>query len=127
MNTSSASALHFLTVTHNYAPTATSKTMVDGQGFVTKSLYRKLERSEEEGTRCPTTYDLFKLFTSRYPITPTEIDDEKICLMTVTRRYQRFLVDIADATPEKILRAEVEHPSHEPHPIKNKRLRKIKF
>ena len=30
-------------VTHNYAPTASFKTMVDGQGNVTKAFYRKLE------------------------------------------------------------------------------------
>ena len=52
-------------VTHNYAPTVSFKTMVDGQGNVTKAFYRKLERSEEEGTRCPTSNDLFKLFTSK--------------------------------------------------------------
>lgn len=51
-------------VTHNYAPTASFKTMVDGQGNVTKALYRRLEKSEEEGTRCPTTYDLFQLFST---------------------------------------------------------------
>lgn len=56
-----------ITFTHNYALTALFKTMMDGLGHVTKSLHRKLERSEEEGTRCPTTYDLFKLFTSKYP------------------------------------------------------------
>ena len=30
-------------VTHNYAPTASFKTMVDGQGNVTKAFYRRLE------------------------------------------------------------------------------------
>ena len=42
-------------VTHNYAPTASFKTMVDGQGNLTKAFYRRLEKSEEEGTRCPTS------------------------------------------------------------------------
>ena len=46
-----------MTVTHNYAPTASFKTMVDGPGNVTKGLYRRLERNEEEGTRCSTSYE----------------------------------------------------------------------
>ena len=95
-------------VTHNYAPTASFKTMVDGQGNVTKSLYRELERSEEEGTRCHTSYQLFLLFASKYPITPLLVDDSNKNPMTITNRYHRFLVDICDATPEMILRAEVE-------------------
>jgi hypothetical protein len=36
-----------MVITHNYAPTASFKTMVDGQGNVTKAFYRKLGRSEE--------------------------------------------------------------------------------
>ena len=94
-----------ITVTHNFAPTASFKTMVDGQGHLTKALYRKLERSEEEGTRCPTTYDLFKLFTSKYKITPDEIEDSKKNPMTITQRHHRYLVDIADATTEMKNRA----------------------
>jgi hypothetical protein len=74
--------------------------MVDGQGNVTKALYRRLERSEEEGTRCPTTYDLFKLFTSRYPQTPKAVEDAKKNALTITHRYHRFLVDDCDATQE---------------------------
>ena len=95
-------------VTHNYAPTASFKTMVDGQGNVTKALYRKLERSEEEGTRCPTTYDLFKLFTSKYPQVPKQVDDSEKNAMTITHRYHRFLVDDCDATEEMKERARLE-------------------
>lgn len=94
-----------MVITHNYAPTASFKTMVDGQGNVTKAFYRKLERSEEEGTRCPTTYDLFKLFTSKYPMTPAAVEDCQRNPMTITRRFHRFLVDKIDATPEMIERA----------------------
>ena len=94
-------------VTHNYAPTASFKTMVDGQGNVTKALYRRLERSEEEGTRCPTTYDLFKMFTSRYPQTPKAVEDSKKNALTITHRYHRFLVDDCDATQEMRDRARV--------------------
>jgi hypothetical protein len=95
-------------ITHNYAPTASFKTMVDGQGNVTKAFYRKLERSEEEGTRCPTSYDLFKLFTSRYPLTPYYVEDVNRNPMTVTRRYHRFLVDKTDASPEMIQRSQLQ-------------------
>ena len=63
-------------ITHNYAPTTSFKTMVDRQGDLTKSTYRRLEKSKIEGTRCPTYYDLFKLFTSDYPMTPVEIPHE---------------------------------------------------
>ena len=66
-----------VTVTHNYAPTASFKTMVDGQGNVTKAFYRKLERSEKEGTRCQTTYQLFLLFVTKYPLTPGVVEDSK--------------------------------------------------
>ena len=93
-------------VTHNYAPTASFKTMVDGQGNVNKSLYRKLERGEEEGTRCQTTYQLFLLFVDRYPIILEFIEDAKKCPMTITNRHHRYLVDIHDATPEMLVRAE---------------------
>lgn len=62
-------------VTHNYAPTASFKTMVDGQGDLVKSTYRNLERNEVEGRRCPTTFDLFKLFTSKYPLSPEPVAD----------------------------------------------------
>ena len=96
------------TVTHNYAPTASFKTMVDGQGNVTKAFYRKLERSEEEGTRCQTTYQLFLLFVTKYPLAPGFVEDSKKCPMTITNRYHRYLVDIRDATPDMIRRAEVE-------------------
>ena len=92
-------------VTHNYAPTASFKTMVDGQGNVTKALYRRLERSEEEGTRCPTTYDLFNLFTSKYKQTPKHVEDTKKNALTITSRYHRFLVDDCDATEEMRERA----------------------
>ena len=92
-------------VTHNYAPTASFKTMVDGQGNVTKAFYRKLERDEEEGTRCPTSYDLFKLFTSKYPMAPDVVEDSQRNPMTITRRFHRFLVDKVDATPDMIERA----------------------
>ena len=92
-------------VTHNYAPTASFKTMIDGQGNVTKALYRRLERSEEEDTRCPTTYDLFKLLTLTYPQVPKEVDDCKKYDMTITHRYHRFLVDECDATEEMKERA----------------------
>ena len=95
-------------ITHNYAPTASFKTMVDGQGDLTKSTYRRLEKSEIEGTRCPTSYDLFKLFTSDYPMTPVEIPDEKKRLMTITNRMHRFLFDKADSTVEMNARAESE-------------------
>ena len=94
-----------MTVTHNFAPTASFKTMVDGQGNVTKALYRRLERSEVEGTRCPTTYDLFKLFTSEYKMIPDVVEDLLKNPMTITGRRHRFLVDIADATPEMKHRA----------------------
>ena len=94
-----------ITVTHNFAPTASFKTMVDGQGNVTKALYRRLERSEEEGTRCPTSYDLFKLFTSKYGLIPDVVEDQKKNPMTITGRRHRFLVDVADATPEMIQRS----------------------
>ena len=97
-----------MVVTHNYAPTASFKTMVDGQGNVTKSLYRKLERGEDEGTRCQTTYQLFLLFVNRYPIIPEFVEDIKKCPMTITNRYHRYLVDIHDATPEMLERAEKE-------------------
>ena len=97
-----------MTVTHNYAPTASFKTMVDGQGNVTKAFYRKLERSEEEGTRCQTTYQLFLLFAMKHPLSPEVTEDAKKNPMTITNRYHRYLVDIKDATPEMIQRAEVE-------------------
>ena len=97
-----------IVVTHNYAPTASFKTMVDGQGNVTKAFYRKLERSEEEGTRCPTSYDLFKLFTSRYNLAPEAVEDQQRNPMTITRRYHRFVVDKSDATPEMIERSKSE-------------------
>lgn len=87
-------------VTHNYAPTASFKTMVDGQGDLAKSTYRKLEKEKIEGTRCPTSYDLFELFTSDYPMTPAEIPDEKKRLMTITNRKHRFFIDKADSTEE---------------------------
>lgn len=90
---------------HFYAPTATFKTLVDGQGDVTKSGYRELEKKEVEGTRCPTTWDLFKLFTSKYPMTPKHVEDKNKQTMTITNRYHRFLVDKEDATPEMIERA----------------------
>ena len=95
-------------VTHNYAPTASFKTMVDGQGNVTKAFYRKLERSEEEGTRCSTSFDLFKLFTSRYKMTPDAVDNLQRNPMTITRRFHRFIVDKTDATPEMVERAKHE-------------------
>jgi hypothetical protein len=79
--------------------------MVDGQGNVTKAFYRKLERDEEEGTRCPTSYDLFKLFTSKYPMAPDVVEDSQRNPMTITRRFHRFLVDKVDATPDMIERA----------------------
>lgn len=93
-------------IAHLYAPTATFKTLVDGQGDVTKAKYRDLENKEVEGTRCPTTWHLFKLFTSKYPMTPQKVEDADKQPMTITRRYHRFLVDIADATPEMTKRAE---------------------
>ena len=92
-------------VTHNYAPTASFKTMVDGQGNVRKAFYRKLERDEVEGTRCPTSYDLFKLFTSKYPMAPDVVEDSQRNPMTIARRFHRFLVDKVDATPDMIERA----------------------
>ena len=94
-----------ITVTHNFAPTASFKTMVDGQGNVTKALYRRLERSEEEGTRCPTSYDLFKLFTSKYELIPGVVENSKKNPMTIIGRRHRFLVDAADATPEMVQRS----------------------
>ena len=36
--------------TNNYAPTASFKTMVDGQADLVKSTYRTLEKNEVEGT-----------------------------------------------------------------------------
>lgn len=93
-------------ITQNYAPTASFKIMVDGQGNVTKAFYRKLERSEEKGTRCPTSYDLFKLFTSRYLLTPDYVEDVNRNPMTITRRYHRYLVDKTDATPGIMHRAQ---------------------
>ena len=51
--------------------------MVHGQGDVTKASYRKLERSEEEGTRCPTMYQLFLFFATMSPPTPGDVDDSK--------------------------------------------------
>ena len=95
-------------VTHNYAPTASFKTMEDGQGNITKAFYRKLERSEEEGTRCPTSYDLFKLFTSKYKMAPEAVDDMQRNLMTITSRHHRFVVGKTDATPEMIERSKTE-------------------
>ena len=95
-------------ITHNYAPTASFKTMVDGQGDLTKSTYRALEKNEIEGTRCPTSYDLFKLFTSDYPMIPVEVPDDKKRLMTISNRMHRFLVDKADSTAEMNARAESE-------------------
>ena len=97
-----------MTVTHNYAPTASFKTMVDGQGNVTKAFYRKLERSEEEGTRCQTTYQLFLLFAMKHSLSPEVTEDSKKNPMTITNRYHRYLVDIRDATPEMRQRAELE-------------------
>lgn len=94
-----------IVVTHNYAPTASFKTMVDCQGNVTKALYRRLERSEEEGTRCPTTFDLFKLFTSKYKQIPKHVEDDKKNALTITNRYHRFLFDDCDATEEMRERA----------------------
>ena len=87
-----------ITVTHNYAPTASFKTMVDGQGDLVKSTYRTLERNEVEGTRCPTTYDLFNLFTSKYPLEPAPLVDSTRRLMTITGRHHRFLIDTVNAT-----------------------------
>ena len=49
--------------------------MVDGQGDLVKSTYRSLERNEVEGTRNPTTFDLFELFTSEYPLLPEPVAD----------------------------------------------------
>ena len=89
---------HNITVTHNYAPTAFFKTMVDGQGDLVKSTYRTLERNEVEGTRCPTTYDLFNLFTSKYPLEPAPLVDSTRRLMAITGRHHRFLVDTVNAT-----------------------------
>lgn len=83
--------------------------MVDGQGNVTKAFYRKLERSEEEGTRCPTTYQLFLLFVNRYPLTPEIVEDQKKSPMTITNRHCRYLLDIAVATPEMKRRAALEN------------------
>jgi hypothetical protein len=94
-----------MAITHNYASTASFKTTVDGQGNVEKASYRKLKRSEEEGTRCPTTYDLFKLFTSEYQMTPEVVEDQLRNPMTITRRFHRFLVHKVDATPEMMERA----------------------
>jgi hypothetical protein len=82
--------------------------MVDGQGDLAKSTYRKLEKDEVEGTRCPTSYDLFKLFTSDYPMTPADIPDIQKRLMSITTRKHRFLVDKADSTDEMNTRAESE-------------------
>ena len=96
-----------MTVTHNFAPTASFKTMVDGQGDLVKSTYRNLEKSEVEGTRCPTTYDLFELFTSRYPLTPTPFPDATRRLMSITGRMHRYLVDKVDATNVMELRAQL--------------------
>lgn len=72
-------------IAHFYAPIATFKTVVDGQGDVTKRTYRQLEREEVEGTRCPTSYDLFLLFAEKYPITPkvtADKDKEPIICLT---------------------------------------------
>ena len=79
-------------VTHNYAPTASFKTMVDGQDNVTKSLYRKLERSEEEGTICPTSYELFLLFASKYPVSSLLAEDANRSPKTITNRYHFWLI-----------------------------------
>lgn len=95
-----------ITVTHNFAPTASFKTMVDGQGDLVKSTYRNLEKNEVEGTRCPNTYDLFQLFTSTYPLTPEPVPDVTRRLMTITGRMHRFLVDKIDATQGMRERAE---------------------
>jgi hypothetical protein len=95
-----------ITVTHNFAPTASFKTMVDGQGDLVKSTYRSLEKNEVEGTRCPNTYDLFKLFTSSYPLTPDPAPDATRRLMTITGRMHRFLVDTSNATADMRLRAD---------------------
>jgi hypothetical protein len=89
---------HQITVTHNYAPTASFKTMVDGQGDLVKSTYRTFEKNEVEGTRCPTSYHLFELFTSKYPLTPSPPIDSTRRLMTITGRMHRFLIDTVDAT-----------------------------
>ena len=75
-----------ITATHNFAPTASFKTMVDGQGDLVKSTYRSLEKNEVEGTRCPNTYDLFKLLISSYPLTPDPAPDSTRRLMTITGR-----------------------------------------
>ena len=64
--------------------------MVDGQGDLVKSTYRTLEKNEVEGTRCPNTYDLFKLFTSKYPLTPDPVPDATRRLMTITGRMHRW-------------------------------------
>ena len=90
-----------ITVTHNFAPTASFKTMVDGQGDLVKSTHRNLEKNEVEGTRC-----LFHLFTSKYPITPDPVPDASRRLMTITGRLHRFLVDTVDATEGMRERAE---------------------
>ena len=95
-----------ITVTHNFAPTASFKTMVDGQGDLVKSTYRNLEKNEVEGTRCPNTYSLFQLFTSKYPLTPDPVPDASRRLMTITGRLHRFLVDTVDATEGMRERAE---------------------
>jgi hypothetical protein len=88
---------HQITVTHNYAPTASFKTMVDGEGDLVKSTYRTLEKNEVEGTRCPTSYNLFELFTSKYPLTPPPPVDSMRRLMTISGRMHRFLIDTVDA------------------------------
>ena len=61
-------------------------------------LEKTLEKNEVDGTRCPITYDLFNLFTSKYPLTPAPLVDSTRRLMTITGRYHRFLIDTDNAT-----------------------------
>ena len=94
-----------LTVTHNFAPTASFKTMVDGQGDLVKSTYRSLEKNEVEGTRCPTTYKLFELFTSSHQLISPPISYANRRLMSITGRMHRLLIDKTDVTEEMKQRA----------------------
>lgn len=94
-----------ITVTHNFAPTASFKTMVDGQGDLVKSTYMSLENNEVEGTRCPTTYELFELFTSSHQLIPPPISDANRRLMSITGRMHRLLIDKTDVTEEMKQRA----------------------
>ncbi|KAJ1441120.1 hypothetical protein B484DRAFT_427184 [Ochromonadaceae sp. CCMP2298] len=111
-------------VEQQVAPTANFKTNVDGEGMVEKYTMRRLERAEVEGARAKNARGVFEAL--KLHMEPPALRDIKTCpLQTVTRRFQRLLVDVnnaieGDEEAEDVIITDYEHEKYDCVPMGGK-------